>query len=269
MAVRHMVALGSSFAAGAGISPIIDRRANRSAGNYPHLVAGAIGALLTDVTISGATTETILRQPQSVGLRRLAPQMESFPPHADVDLVTLTAGGNDLRYLGTLISVAYGSWLEARPATRVLGRRLRAAAVASPPTQRDVEAAAEGLANIVEAIHKRAPSTRVLLVNYLTIIGPETTPSRTAPFTDSELDVFRGIADQLRQAFAMAEGLSAGELVDVASMSEMHGLGSADPWVQGFVPRSTRKAALFHPTLAGMRAVAGAVVDHIESGNRR
>ncbi|SDL93432.1 SGNH/GDSL hydrolase family protein [Microbacterium azadirachtae] len=269
MAVRHMVALGSSFAAGAGISPIIDRHANRSASNYPHLVAGAIGAHLTDVTISGATTETILRKPQRVGLRRLAPQMESFPPHADVDLVTVTAGGNDLRYLGTLISVAYSSWLEARPATRMWGRRLRAAVVASPPTQQDVETAAEGLASIVEAIHERAPSTRVLLVNYLTVIGPDTAPSRAAPFTYSELNVFRRIAGQLREAFAMAEGSSAAELVDVASMSETHGLGSADPWVQGFAPRSTRQAALFHPTLEGMRAVAGAVVDHIGSVNRR
>ncbi|WP_090039263.1 MULTISPECIES: SGNH/GDSL hydrolase family protein [unclassified Leifsonia] len=264
-----MVALGSSFAAGAGISPVIDRQANRSANNYPHLVAGAIGAHLTDATISGATTETILRKPQRVGLRRLAPQMESFPRYTDVELVTLTAGGNDLRYLGTLMSVAYGSWLEARPATRVLGRRLRTAVIASPPTQRDVHAAARGLASIVEAVHERVPSTRVLLVNYLTVVGPETTPSRAAPFTDSELALFRRIADQLKEAFVMAEHLSAAELVDVASMSETHGLGSADPWVQGFAPRSTRQAALFHPTLAGMRAVAAAVVDHIESVNRR
>ncbi|SEI03040.1 GDSL-like Lipase/Acylhydrolase family protein [Leifsonia sp. CL147] len=195
--------------------------------------------------------------------------MESFPRYTDVELVTLTAGGNDLRYLGTLMSVAYGSWLEARPATRVLGRRLRTAVIASPPTQRDVHAAARGLASIVEAVHERVPSTRVLLVNYLTVVGPETTPSRAAPFTDSELALFRRIADQLKEAFVMAEHLSAAELVDVASMSETHGLGSADPWVQGFAPRSTRQAALFHPTLAGMRAVAAAVVDHIESVNRR
>ncbi|MDR6610719.1 SGNH/GDSL hydrolase family protein [Leifsonia sp. 1010] len=260
-----MVALGSSFAAGAGITPIIDRKANRSAGNYPYLVAASIGAKLTDVTVSGATTETILREPQRLGSRRLPPQMQSFAPDADVDLVTLTAGGNDLRYLGTLISVAYGSWLEARPATRVLGRRLRAAAVASPSTQREVDAAAAGLVSIVEAIRERARSARILLVNYLTVVGPATAPSRAAPFTADELASFRRIADQLKQAFVIAESATDAELVDVAAISETHGLGSQDPWVQGFAPRSAREAALFHPTPAGMRAVASAVVDHFHS----
>ena len=53
---RHVASLGSSFAAGPGIEPAADRAARRSARNYPHLLAARLGAELTDLTVSGATT---------------------------------------------------------------------------------------------------------------------------------------------------------------------------------------------------------------------
>ncbi len=98
MAVLRMVALGSSFAAGPGIEPVVDRAAGRSGRNYAHLVATRLGASLVDATVSGATTETVLRARQRVGLRTFPPQIELVT--ADADLVTVTAGGNDLGYLG-------------------------------------------------------------------------------------------------------------------------------------------------------------------------
>src|SRR3954470_1574461 len=57
--IRRIAALGSSYAAGPGIEPVADRRAHRSARNYPQLLAERLGAALTDLTVSGATTETI------------------------------------------------------------------------------------------------------------------------------------------------------------------------------------------------------------------
>jgi hypothetical protein len=63
------VAMGSSFAAGPGITPRASaspRRAGRSAGNYAHLVARALGLELRDVTYSGATTSDILRPSAAV-----------------------------------------------------------------------------------------------------------------------------------------------------------------------------------------------------------
>ena len=61
---RHVASLGDSFAAGAGIQPMADRGARRSARNYPHLLAERLGARLTDLTVSGATTGTIIDIPQ-------------------------------------------------------------------------------------------------------------------------------------------------------------------------------------------------------------
>jgi hypothetical protein len=92
-----MVALGSSFAAGPGLEPVVDRAAMRSGRNYAHLVADRLGATLTDATVSGATTATILDEPHRVRRRVFPPQIESV--HGVTELVTVTVGGNDLGYL--------------------------------------------------------------------------------------------------------------------------------------------------------------------------
>ncbi|KQS08403.1 hypothetical protein ASG04_13440 [Curtobacterium sp. Leaf183] len=184
-------------------------------------------------------------------------------PGSDVDLVTITAGGNDLRYVGSLSEAAWGSWLSARPLTRALGRRLQRTATADPPTQRDVDAATAGLVDVVRAVRDRAPAARVVLVDYLTIIGTATTRSRLAPFSEDQMLAFRRTADQLRDAFAAAAAQSGAELVDVAGISDEHAVGSAEPWVQGFTAFRKGDAAFFHPTPAGMRAVSDAVLAHL------
>lgn len=89
---HHIAALGSSFAAGPGIDPIIDQAAMRSGRNYPHLLAEQLGARLTDLTVSGATTATILGEPQiTMDGTQFAPQIYGLP--VDAYLVTVTAGG--------------------------------------------------------------------------------------------------------------------------------------------------------------------------------
>lgn len=63
MTVLHIAALGSSFAAGPGIEPIVDKAARCSSNNYPHLTAAALDAKLTDLTSSGATLLKVLSEP--------------------------------------------------------------------------------------------------------------------------------------------------------------------------------------------------------------
>ena len=81
MIYRRYVALGSSYAAGPGIDPVIDRTAGRSGRNYAHLLAQAPGAELTDATVSGATTATILNTHQRTLGRRHPPQVRAVPLH--------------------------------------------------------------------------------------------------------------------------------------------------------------------------------------------
>src|SRR5215218_4443114 len=95
------VALGSSFASGPGIDPIIDARCGRSGANYAHLVAERLGYDLVVVTCGGATIDDVLSRPQALMTGgTVPPQLEALVP--DADLVTVTIGGNDVAYALTL-----------------------------------------------------------------------------------------------------------------------------------------------------------------------
>lgn len=99
---RKIAALGSSFAAGPGIHPVADPDAMRSSRNYASLLAARLGADLADLTVSGATTATILHTPQvTMTGAQFPPQVDGLP--ADADLVTVTAGGNDLQFASSML----------------------------------------------------------------------------------------------------------------------------------------------------------------------
>ena len=261
MSITRVVALGSSFAAGPGIPPVADAAALRSRRNYPNLVATALGASLIDATVSGATTDTILRTPQRRGLRRFPPQIESIRTGSEVDLVTITAGGNDLGYLASLLRAGLANRLSSRAITAPLGRRLRGSGATAVPADQ-VERAADGLAAIVAAVAERVPRARILLVDYLTIVGPGTRPSDAVPFTQEELERFRSTAAQLVAAFQRAEQRSVAELVRVSELSQSHALDAREPWVNGLRPFRELSSS-FHPNAPGMRAVADAVLRHL------
>lgn len=261
-----MAALGSSFAGGPGLEPVADAAALRSERNYAHLVASTLGASLVDVTASGATTETILHTAQRVRGHRFPPQIEAVDPRLDLDLVTITAGGNDLGYLGSMLRAGIANRLTGRWLTAPLGRRLRGGG-ASPVGVDQAEATADRLVAVVEAVAVRAPQARILLVDYLTVFGPGTLPSDMVPFTQDELSLFRGTAAALAGAFRAAQRRSKAELVPVSELSESHALDAAEPWVNGLFlrPPFSRFASSLHPNAAGMQAVSEAVLRHLEA----
>jgi lysophospholipase L1-like esterase len=223
---RHVAALGSSFAAGPGIPPIVDRFAMRSGRNYAHVLADRLGARLTDLTVSGATTTNILERQQRVLIRKFPPQLEGVP--RDADLVTITAGGNDVSYLGSMTRLAWANWLRARRPTRLIGAALGAKPI-PPITAADVGRAAFGLARTVEGVRARASNARVLLVDYLSVVGENTMTAAAIPLDEAAISVYRTIGEQLAEAFAAAAGTSGAELVRVSELSRAHALGSEDP----------------------------------------
>jgi lysophospholipase L1-like esterase len=260
-AYRHLVALGSSFAAGPGIEPIVERAARRSGRNYPHLLAERLGAELTDRTVCGATTATILSEPQVTGRGvRFAPQLDGLP--ADADLITITAGGNDLGYAAGLLRAGYAGWLQRLPPLRPIGRAYGRNAV-PPAGPADVERATAGLADIVTAARQRAPAARVVLVDYLTVFGADPVPRRIATLSAEHVLAFRRIADQLAGSFAAAAHRTGADLVAASTLSLTHALGSPQPWVTGFAP--AMRAVPFHPNAAGMQAVADAIYQHLSA----
>ncbi|KAF3389558.1 hypothetical protein F1880_003458 [Penicillium rolfsii] len=109
----RIASLGSSFAAGPGVPPQIEPRAARRSGqNYPHLLAQQLNAELADLTVSGATLLNITVDPQTAPFSK-----ETFPVQIsnlpeDADIVTITAGGNDINYIGGML---YDAWLATLP----------------------------------------------------------------------------------------------------------------------------------------------------------
>lgn len=253
----RLIALGSSFAAGPGIAPVADPAARRSARNYPHLVAERLGAHLVDVTVTGATTATILERRQRIGRRRFAPQIEAVD--VDADIVTVTAGGNDLDYLGGVIRTAL--LRRVWPRSGSLGIRQSR----HRHQERAVDkaaAAADALVRIVTEIRRRAPGARVLLVDYVPIFTAETGADASTRFTSADIQGFRGVAKILSQVFRDAAERSGAELIPASAYSQDHGIGSVDPWVFGLRPIRDLGSS-FHPTAAGMAAVAAVVVDRL------
>lgn len=250
---RTIAALGSSFAAGPTLEPVADVEAMRSTRNYPHLLAAGLGADLVDLTVSGATTANILHTPQqTMSGREFAPQLDGVPPEAD--LVTVTAGGNDLRFIGSMLFAAWSRHEPDGPLAQMLGQGFTSGLPDAGAG--DIELTAAGLAAIVDAVRRRAPQARVILVDYLTVVTEHTPAGDRAIFDAAQLQVFLRLQAALAQAYRTAADRSGAELLAVSTVSADHGLGSDDPWVIGFRADMATTAGSFHPNEAGMAAIA-------------
>lgn len=257
LTATKIIALGSTFAAGPGILPVANPAAGRSRLNYPNLLARSLSADLIDATTSGATTEQILTSPHRLGGRIVRPQIEAVAP--DADLVTITAGGRDAGYVVDAPLPAIVGLVAKHTVARVLPPPVRKRV--NGDAARAAEHAAAGLIEAVAAVRARARHARVVLVDYLTVVGPHAEPSRELPLTAADIEWFRRRGEILAHAFRIASERGRAELVVVSGLSLEHGIGSPDPWVDGVeAPLGLAVTAPFRPNEAGMRAVADAIL---------
>lgn len=181
---------------------------------------------------------------------------------ADADLVTITAGGNDLQFAGSML---WAAWSRFQPGGQMVAMLAQGLADGIPrPTITNVNAVAEGLGRVVTGIRERAGNARVVLVDYLTIIdGRE--HGEDWPFSPAETAAFLRIQDALIEGYRRAAARTGAEILLASALSGDHGLGSPDPWVFDFQRTPERTAASFHPNAAGMAAVADALADLVEA----
>ncbi|GAA3526439.1 SGNH/GDSL hydrolase family protein [Amycolatopsis ultiminotia] len=241
-AAAEYVAMGSSFAAGPGIpsqQPGTPQVCARSDHNYASLVAGDLGLALADLSCSGATVANVLDTPQA----DQPPQVEAVGPETRV--VTVTIGGNDVNYLGSL-----GTYSCLTSGGSDCG------SVDQDAINRTFGELQGRLENVVHAVHDRAPEAKVVLVEYLTIV-PAGDACDGVPLTGDQLTFERSIADRLAD-FTQAAGSNAGAtVVDVAGASAGHDSCSGEPWVEKYDVAPGRTS--YHPNEAGMAAVADLV----------
>lgn len=251
--IRTIVALGSSFASGPLIDPVENRSAMRSGRNFAHQVAQRLGATLIDRTSAGATTAHILDSEQVAhdGVR-LPPQIESVLPDADVLLVT--AGGNNLGLLPTIISAALRHGRRADLIESFGAKYLPEVPVVA---DEQVELVISDLVDIATAVRNRAGAARVVYVDYQTILSPAT--ARLDLFADADLTALRALQESLASAFVTASQEAGADLVRASGISAEHAVGDVQPWVNALLADPASLGASFHPNLAGMTAVADAI----------
>jgi lysophospholipase L1-like esterase len=253
------------MAAGPGIPPIVDKGAMRSGENYPHQVARRLDLHLVDATVSGATTATVLRAPQKTLRGSRPPQIRAVVPEAA--LVTLTIGGNDLGYIGNLTMgsvVTSGSGLILLPPLR---RVVRGRARFGTTAQQAADVT-DAMTEVVEQVRAIAAGARVVLVDYLTVVGNDARTCRRLPLTAEERDRVRGTAGALAEAFRVTAQRTGADLVAASAASIDHGVCAAEPWVTGFEMGNPLAGGRlpYHPNLAGMTAVADLVIELLQSG---
>ena len=228
------VAMGSSFAAGPGIPEPVDTtaaRCGRSTNNYAHQFARARGFSLIDVTCSGATTEHILGP-----WNELPAQLDALTP--DPALVTVTIGGNDVNYVGSLMNASAGHPIQ-------------------PPSDEAWERLAQSFDRIAAEVFRRAPDARLVFVDYLSLL-PEGRPCAGTPVSLEQAEMLRATARRLEEATAVAASRAGAGLIRASALSRGHDVCDAEPWTSGYAAEG-KGPVPYHPNRDGMRAVAEAL----------
>jgi lysophospholipase L1-like esterase len=247
------VALGSSFAAGAGLgaldpgSPIL---CARSVDGYPQQLARLQRVRLVDMSCGGAVTRHLLHGGQYFQ----GPQVRTIT--RATRLVTLTIGGNDVGYVADL------SMLAARHTNSVFGRLVRWFWNGPrQPAARGYDQLRSDLIATLRTIHAAAPQAIVMIATYPTILPP----SGTCPvlgLTAAEAGTMRQVGDTLAAVTRSAAEAGGAILVDMHTLGMTHNACSSEPWVRGWM---NGDIAPFHPTRIGAAATAQAIASHIKT----
>ncbi|MCW2744365.1 MAG: putative secreted hydrolase [Mycobacterium sp.] len=243
----NYVALGDSYSAASGnippdlTAPLLCLRSVR---NYPHMLATATGAHLTDVTCGGAETKDFFTG-QYPGV---APQLNAVGSSADV--VTMTIGGNDSGVfidsivecgaLGTL-SLGQGS-----PCKNTYGDSF-------DTTIRTVTYPV--LVNALTAVRKAAPHAKVAIIGYPSILPPSGGCFPQMPVASGDVPYLDEEQATLNDAVRRAAAATGATYVDMTQVSQGHDACKAvgTRWVEPVV--GTTNPVVVHPNPLGEAAM--------------
>ncbi|MET9375327.1 SGNH/GDSL hydrolase family protein [Streptomyces sp. NPDC002992] len=245
------VALGDSFASGAGVPDQVDADCMRSGRNYPALVNAALApAAHKDVTCGGATT-----------VHMTSAQNASAPPQLDAlsagtDLVTLTIGGNDVGFAGIIVRcVTLGAF-------NLGGSPCKSSYTWTGTDQlaATVDATAPKIAATIDGIRQRAPQARILVTGYPAILPDNGTNCPwVVTIAKGDAPWLRDTHKRLNTMIATQAAARGAVYVDTYTKSIGHDIckPAGTRWME---PLVTNAAAPFHPNAAGERAMADAVL---------
>lgn len=228
------VALGDSYSAASGVLPpdlLAPPQCLRSIRNYPHVIAAATGAQLTDVTCGAAETGDFF-EPQYPGV---PPQLDALEP--DTELVTMTIGGNDSGvFINAILSCGTAGLLilgQGSPCKDRYGSSFE-------DTIRTTTYPA--LVKALAAVRAQAPAARVAILGYPWIMPASGGCFTKMPVAKGDVPYVRGIQATLNDAVARAAAATGATYVDLNQASEGHdackpiGVRWVEPVLQGTNP---------------------------------
>lgn len=215
----NYVALGDSYAAGQGADPYLDG-CYRSKNSYAELADQEKNIkLTTNAACSGHTTEDIV-----------ATQLRSLK--GGTELVTITAGGNDLN-VGAVAALC-----GAAPESTAC----RQSVISAQHLISSGELYAR-VARLIHAVRDEAPRAKIVVTGYPHLFAP-------APGIPEQANLF---VDGLNASISGAAAAAGAQYVDVTGAFAGHGIGSADLWINTSGPDN------FHPNAAGYQAYYAAL----------
>jgi hypothetical protein len=237
------VALGDSYSAASGVvppDPAAPPECARSTSNYPHDIAAATGAQLSDVTCGAAETGDYFSS-QYPGV---APQLDALAP--GTRLVTMTIGGNDNSvFIDTIVDCGSAG--------------LSTAGQGSPCKDRYGSSFADtirtktypALVTALRAVRAKAPHARVAILGYPWIMPPTVGCFDKMPIAQGDVPYVHGIQATLNDAVRRAAAATGVTYVNLNVVSQGHdacqpiGVRWIEPVLQGTNP------VIVHPNALG------------------
>ncbi len=240
--------LGSSFAAGPGIDNQLGG-CGRSDHNYAHLVAEALDLDLTVSACNGATIDHVATTPQ--GDNPL--QIEAVS--SDTKLITVTIGGNDIRYTASTFACS------GAPASDRCTANLDQAAI---------NAAIEGLPAKLEGmfddLRARAPDATIVLVAYPRVFPEDAVDCSELQLSPADTRYLADMGEKLEAAFVASTSGGKALIADAYVRAQGHGpCASGERWINGATIASS--GTRYHPTAEGHQEMARLVLEVLGAGN--
>ncbi len=244
----NYVAMGDSYSAASGTLPP-DPSASplciRATDNYPHLLASATGASLTDVTCGGAETSDYASS-QYPGV---PPQLNALSKKTN--LVTMTIGGNDSNvFIDSIVecgALGVASLGQGSPCKDKYGNSF-------DNTINNTTYPA--LVSALRAVRTAAPNARVAILGYLTILPASGGCFPQMPVAAGDVPYLDNLQATLNSAVQRAAAATGVTYVNMTAVSASHNACQAigTRWVEPVVGGTN--PVIVHPNSLGEAAMA-------------
>lgn len=242
----HYVAMGDSYASGLGTRApwAYDNLCFQSQESYSALLAAAEKtASYTSVACAQAVVNNIDAAAQTFfGFFDVqsGPQLDALKP--ETNLVTVSAGGNDLGFAQILMDCALHEFFDNPSGACVQAIEAAEAQARTPEFHQQ-------LVQAYSAIRSRvAPDARILVIGYPHLFSPANT-RLVSDSSRARMNAAVDVADEAIRAAATEAGVT---FVDVRPAFERHGAvrgGSPDAWINDIDP--LQLINIMHPNAAG------------------